>query len=163
MEPTQPDKPRNPYSPPAAAVADAAIVSRPMPSAVRRALVLFVLSFVLDLVLMILERPVAEGDYAQLTAVANAVSILIAVVLGAWLFWKISAGRNWARIVLLVLTVVSLPFGFYELLQLAPTRPVIAGLKLIEQGMDIGVLWLLFFPGREYFRRALRTAEGDAA
>jgi hypothetical protein len=151
MEPARPDKPRNPYSPPAAAVADAAVTSRAMPAAVRRALILYVVSFVLGLVMMIIERPAADAAYAEISAVAHAVSVGMVIVLGAWLFWKISAGRNWARIVLLVLTAISVPTSFFEILQIAPTRPFVAGLKLIEQGMDIGILFLLFFRGREYF------------
>jgi hypothetical protein len=156
MEAAPPDKPRNPYSPPAAAVADAVTESRPMPSAVRRALVLYVASFVLGLVMMEISRPVADKRYAELSAVANMVSIVLMVALGAWLFWKISAGRNWARIVLLVLTALSVPFAFVGLLQIAPDRPFVAGFKLIEQGIDIAVVYLLFFPGREYFRPAPR-------
>jgi len=156
MEPAQPDKPRNPYSPPASAVADAVAASRPMPGAVRRALILYTISFVWGVVLMLVARPAADSRYAEISAVAHTVSIVIMVALAAWLFWKLSAGRNWARIVLLVLTVISVPSGFFELLQLAPTRPLLAGLKLIEQGMDIGVLYLLFFPGRHYFKAAAR-------
>jgi hypothetical protein len=156
MGPARPDKPRNPYSPPAAAVGDAAISTRVMPGAVRRALILYVISFVWGLVLMFFARRAGNDRYAELSAVANAVSVALICVIGAWLFWKISAGRNWARIVLLVLTVLSIPPSFFELLQLAPSRPFVAGLKLIEEGMDIGVLYLLFFPGREYFKPAAR-------
>src|SRR5258705_10054888 len=32
-------------------------------------------------------------------------------VLGFFLVWKISAGRNWARIILLVLVLINLPFA----------------------------------------------------
>jgi hypothetical protein len=152
MEPAPPDSPRNPYSPPSAAVADAAVDSRPMPGAVRRALILYVASFVLGAALMIYQQPAANRGLVEVGRLVTAVSLVILVVIGAWLFWKISAGRNWARIVLLVLTILSVPSGFMALLQLAPANPVLAGLKLIEQGMDIAVLWLLFFPGREYFR-----------
>jgi hypothetical protein len=152
MEPAQPDKSRNPYSPPAAVVADAAVTSRPMPTAVRRALTLYVVSFVLGLALMMIDRPAADAAYAEISGVAHAVSVGIVIVLGAWLFWKIRAGRNWARIVLLVLSAISVPASFLEILQLAPASPLMAGLKLIEQAMDISILFLLFFPGREYFR-----------
>ena len=156
MEPAPPDKQRNPYSPPAAAVGDAGTESRPMPGAVRRALILYAVSFVWGLALMLVARPAGDERHAELSAVANAVAVGFVVTIGAWLFWKISAGRNWARIVLLVLTILSVPSSFFEILQLAPSRPFIAGLKLIEQGMDIGVLYLLFFPGRDYFKPAPR-------
>ena len=152
MDPIPTDKSRNPYSPPVAAVADAVTGSRPMPSAVRRALFLYVVSFVLGLVMMVIERPSLDERYAAISTIVHAITTAIVVLLGVWLFWKIGAGRNWARIVLLVLTVISVPFVFVELLQLAPGRPFVAGLKLIEQGMDIGVIYLLFFPGREYFK-----------
>ena len=153
MEPARPDKPRNPYSPPGAAVDDAAAASRPMPGAVRRALILYVISFVWGLVLMFVARAAGDARYAELSAVANAVSVAIIFVIGAWLFWKISAGRNWARIVLLVLTVLSVPSAILDILPIVRTWPLGTVLKIIEQCMDIAVVYLLFIPGRAYFRR----------
>lgn len=124
-----------------------------MPGAVRRALYLFVASFVLHFVMEVvaLRYPEAQA-YAELSTVAVAVSFVIALVFLAWIGWKLSVGRNWARMVLLILTLISIPTTFYEILQIAPVRPVIAGLKLVEQGIDLGVLYLLFFPGREFFK-----------
>jgi hypothetical protein len=146
----------NPYSPPAAAVADAPETpGRPMPSAVRRALYLFVTSFLLNLAISIVSLRYPEANaYAGLSAMALAVSIVIELVILVWLGWKIAVGRNWARVVLLVLTIVSVPAGFLEVLQVAPIRPILAGLKLVEQGIDIAVVYLLFFPAREYFKPA---------
>jgi len=45
-------------------------------------------------------------------AMIVAALIVIAIfALGFFLVWKISAGRNWARIILLVLVVINLPFA----------------------------------------------------
>jgi len=45
-------------------------------------------------------------------ALILAALIVIAVfALGFFLAWKISAGRNWARIILLVLVLINLPFA----------------------------------------------------
>jgi len=45
-------------------------------------------------------------------ALILAALIVIAVfALGFFLVWKISAGRNWARIILLVLVLINLPFA----------------------------------------------------
>jgi uncharacterized membrane protein len=45
-------------------------------------------------------------------AMILAALIVIAIfTLGFFMVWKISAGRNWARIILLVLVVINLPFA----------------------------------------------------
>ena len=45
-------------------------------------------------------------------ALILAALIVVAVfALGFFLVWKISAGRNWARIILLVLVLINLPFA----------------------------------------------------
>ena len=121
-----------------------------MPIAVRIALIVYVVSFILGLVMM--DKPDLDGPHPMEAAVVHAVSIAIIVLLGAWLFWKISAGRNWARIVLLVLTILSVPASIYEITQIASASPVVAGIKVFEQLMDIAVIFLLFVPGREYFK-----------
>jgi hypothetical protein len=43
--------------------------------------------------------------------VLTALIVISVFALGFFLIWKISAGRNWARIILLVLVLINLPFA----------------------------------------------------
>jgi membrane protease YdiL (CAAX protease family) len=148
---------RNPYSPPVAAVADEAAAPRPMPPAVRNALILMAASFVLHFAIIAAAPRAADaqgtGQIAGAMLVSVVVTVLITIALTLWLGWKIAVGRNWARIVLLVLTIISVPVAFVGIVRLASTWPLGAGLSVVEQGMDIAVVCLLFIPGRAYFRK----------
>lgn len=149
---------RNPYSPPTAVVADEVVPRPPMPAAVRSALIVIVVSFVVHLVILASEpRTVDVGPDTDRQTVAHllslGVSLLVGVALNLWLGWKIAMGRNWARIVLLVLTAISVPFAFVEIVRIAPDWPLGAGLSVVEQGLDIAVIVLLFVPGRAWFRK----------
>jgi hypothetical protein len=143
----------NPYTPPAAIVADEVVPPRPMPPAVRNALILMVASLVFHFVVEAVAPASTDKRHAELRAVATVVSAVIGILATAWLAWKIGVGRNWARIVLLVLTLISVPSAIYEIVQVAAAWQVGAGLKLIELGMDVTVVGLLFIPGRAYFRK----------
>ena len=66
------------------------------------------------------------------TALILAALIVIAVFcLGFFLVWKISARRNWARIILLVLVIVNLPFA------------VMANVGELKQSVRSGALSIL--------------------
>jgi hypothetical protein len=144
----------NPYTPPMAAVADLAEAPRPMPASVRSALFVMVASLILNIVIAAISPDSSYAGSSETVRVfAIVFSLVVALVLTAWLGWKIAVGRNWARIVLLVLTCISVPMAFLEIARLVPTWPLGAGLKFVEQGMDIAVVCLLFIPGRAYFRK----------
>jgi hypothetical protein len=141
----------NPYKAPNAVVADGDGESAiETPAIVVRAIILMILSLALNFGILVLDWRYIGS---RLSPVALASGEVFAVAITGWLAWKIAAGRNWARITLLVLTVVSLPQAGLEVLNAAPRAPYIAALKLIELGLDVGVLYLLFFPGREFFRK----------
>lgn len=118
----------------------------------RRAVILMFGSFALNAVILALDWRYNVSETAPLALVF---SELIALAITVWIAWKISSGRNWARIVLLVLTVISVPTLFAAAITTAPRAAYIAGLKLVEIGLDIGAVYLLFFPGHEFFRRVL--------
>jgi hypothetical protein len=141
----------NPYKPPGAVVADGhGEPARETPASVVRAIILMVLSLALNFGILVLDWRYVSS---RVPPMALAFGEIFAVAIVAWLAWKIAAGRNWARITLLVLTLASLPQAGFEVLEAAPRAPYIAALKLLELGLDVGVVYLLFFPGREFFRK----------
>ena len=84
---------------------------------------------------------------------------VFSVAISLWLYAKIYAGRNWARITLLALSVFGAAFtGFFSLNRTFVN--IIAGAPLISKvQMAVGlvftlmILWLLFVsPGREWFK-----------
>ena len=81
---------------------------------------------------------------------------IVGLAINFWLYYKIWQGRNWARIVLLVFSVL----GFMAW-ALPTTRGVMAAAPtVVRVGSILGlvsnvvVIWLLFFsPGKVWFRR----------
>lgn len=95
----------------------------------------------------------AETVLAGITDPVVFVATVLAgvVALVSFLVSKISSGRNWARITLLVLLVIDLPFG-----------PWSDALTISQIGMEIVGTVLLFVPtSNEWFRlmRASRLAD----
>src|SRR5262245_39138138 len=94
----------NPYTPPAAAVADVAepaALVRPM--SVTIAVVLFFIGLAVELVFWVTSFPAMNrGEISPLAFFAPMIGFFIAV----WLYVKVFAGRNWARITLLVLHII---------------------------------------------------------
>lgn len=141
----------NPYSPPESAVADADEgPPREKPAAIRRAIVLIGLSLVLNAFILALDWRFQRSQLPPLALIAGEA---VAVILTVWIISKIDVGRNWARIVYLVLLIVGLPVILPEIMNTAERAQHVAGLKMIELGLDIGALYLMFFPGREWFRK----------
>jgi hypothetical protein len=142
----------NPYQPPSAPVKDVArqrAVSE-RPDQVWTAVVLLWLSIVVGLVL-------AAIQWKYITSVSSPSVVVLVQIAGlaffGWLYFKIWHGRNWARIVQLVLTVIGLPFSlmqFPELYQRTPTGALITGVQLF---MKLSALYLIFIsPGRIWFK-----------
>jgi hypothetical protein len=141
----------NPYLPPKAAIADP-IEAPPTeaPAPVNTAMRLLMISFVLIFVEVAL-------DWVALTAVSPPIVLVfwlvLASILQLWIYAKIASGRNWARITWLVIFAVSLPFTLIVLPELAQRAPVVAGVTFVAQVLTAFGLYLLFFPGRAWFRR----------
>ena len=79
----------------------------------------------------------------------------LSLLIGIWLYFKIYTGRNWARITLLVLTLLGgLTIFSMFFMNLVATIPMLGKIRMIV-GLCINfiVLWLLFFSrGREWFK-----------
>jgi hypothetical protein len=85
------------------------------------------------------------------------VSQLISLLLMFWIYYKIYVGRNWARITLLVFSVLGTAMTLSPtVLNVLATAPTIAKVQaLVAQAFNVAELWLLFFsPGRHWFRRS---------
>ena len=145
---------RNPYAPPGSVVAYDESV-RVKPVAMRRAVFLMWASFALNLVIVAIDW---KFLVTQSSLPIVVISELIGVGIAVWLILKISVGRNWARIVYLVLLAIGLPVVVPEIMSSADRAAHVAGLKMIELGLDIGTMYLVFFPGREWFRKREQAA-----
>jgi hypothetical protein len=153
----------NPYSPPTADVADMAII-RPakMPLqvlwAVRALWASIILNFVVAIVDLIIQM--TSGDALDIPGLLRSViSTIIWTLIGKWFTGKIAAGRNWARILMLIFT---LP-GFAGIVALyAYFRPSYLNqfgvIDFVSEGsqqlLAVVALWLVFIsPGRYWFRQ----------
>lgn len=143
---------RNPYSAPRTEVAD---VSPDPPMARPRVVVVAVIllwtEFVLGIVDTVLDwKSIRAQEYYQ-------VSIAFGVVLmgvSVWIYWKIWQGRNWARIVALVLVAMTV-LGFATQISESFARSaLISTLYCLELLLDLVAMYLVFFPGRRWFARA---------
>jgi hypothetical protein len=82
----------------------------------------------------------------------QALSLIILV----WLYTKIYAGRNWARVTLLVLSLIGALFSFNRtFMNIITGAPMLAKINMIiALGINATILWLLFIsPGREWFKK----------
>jgi hypothetical protein len=142
---------RNPYAPPEASVADGdQEPAREKPLAIRRAVALMWSSLALNILIFVIDW---RFQVSQSPALVAVLSELIGVALSVWLIVKITVGRNWARIVYLVLLALALIVIVPEILGSASRAAHVAGLRMIELGMDFATMYLVFVPGREWFRK----------
>ena len=138
----------NPYSPPAASVVDVPLPDRgPRPHPVKWAVGMMWTSLILECVEVVSasishSRPVTPGAIFGL---------LLGFTIGGWLYYKLWMGRNWARITLLILIVISLPIAIQKIPQLLAQGPVVLGLHVFENAIEALAIYLVFVPGRRWF------------
>jgi hypothetical protein len=146
----------NRYAPPNSPVGD----RQPEPALKQRpreivlAVQLTVTQYVMGIVLMVF----SWDYYSGLQSVGQAVfTQLFGVAFGLFIWAKIYHGRNWARILLLVSSVLGLAaqVALPEVTKLIMAAPVLVKLTMISSiAMTLINLWLLFLsPGREWFRK----------
>ena len=97
-------------------------------------------------------------DFSSLSAVAPAAFTNIVLVftfaLIAFLIFKISAGRNWARITFLVMSVIGMLPTLPLMLGEFSRSPVVGALSVAQVGLQVYALYLLFTqPGSVWFRK----------
>ena len=144
----QPMDTLNPYSPPKSTVADAAVGpdAGEKPRNVKIAMVLLWASFGLGLLGSVLK--VVKGEYPPVLSPPVAVAIYgLAQLPAIWFNLKLGAGRNWARIVWIVL------FAVGALISLTAFRTVAGSIKggdmvrlAIQCVLGLGITGLLLTP-----------------
>jgi hypothetical protein len=141
----------NPYAAPKAPVSDIES-NEPMtrPRQVVWAIQLLVANYVFGIAMVIVNFSYYE-NLGSITAFL--IGQVIGAMIGAWIYYKIWQGRNWARIVLLVFSLLGI-IGWVIGRRIMETMPT--GMRVtsvIGWIISIVVIWLLFFsPGRAWFR-----------
>jgi len=105
-------------------------------------------------------RPFMDWQHIQQissqTSAAFTLFVSLAVIaVVAWLIYKISKRKNWARITYLVPTLLgSVPY-VPMLVTEFKRSPFIGGLSVLQLSLQIFALWLLFTkPGSTWFKQA---------
>jgi hypothetical protein len=147
----------NPYAPPAAKLE---VVPQPEPEVARPrivgyAITLMWISLGVGLVNSLTVLP-------SLNAMARATSLIVGIILGlagtllltAWITVKMAAGRHWARVLMLVLAILSLPF-FIPKIPLYIHQGLLRGVLVIAvYVLQCAAVILVFLPAaRPWYRR----------
>jgi hypothetical protein len=145
----------NPYTPPSVTVADVpepAALARP--TSVKIAVALFFAGLVIEVAFWTTTLPAMNrGEISPLAFFAPMVGFFIAV----WLCIKVFAGRNWARMTMLVWTCLVFIVRMLRFNTPLPegvmARPSFAAYFIgLQSALILVALYLLFVPGREWFR-----------
>ncbi|NBF02207.1 hypothetical protein GV819_07865 [Pseudomonas sp. Fl5BN2] len=123
------------------------------PVEVSKAIYCVLASFALGVVKTLLNLSyIKEQGIPVLTAI---VVIVLITAFASFLLYKIHTGKNWARIVFMVMVVVGfLPF-FPEIMAEFGRSPLIGSLSVIQALLQVIAVWLLFFtPGKTWFKPA---------
>jgi hypothetical protein len=144
----------NRYAPPTAPVQE--VVPERMltvrPREIVWAVQLAVVGYLLGLVLMF----VSWDYFSKLQSMGSLISNqVISLGISVWLYFKIWAGRNWARITLLVFSLLGALMAFSSLfMNLLAAAPMIFKVEMyVGFGINLVILWLLFMsPGKEWFK-----------
>jgi hypothetical protein len=144
----------NRYAPPTAPVQDIAPVQMgPRPRQVVLAVQLAAAGYLLGLV----TTAMTWDYYARLQPVGRTIATqVLGLIVFVWLYYKIYIGRNWARITLLVFSILGClgAVGVLFTNILAALPPLAKARTVLGVGINLVVLWLLFLtPGREWFKR----------
>jgi hypothetical protein len=152
----------NPYAPPNSRVEDAQVTGLPgtRPSQIVLAIRLAAIAYGLGLVGIL----VSWDYYSKLQSTGSlVVNQLFSAALMIWIYYKIYVGRNWARIVLLVFSLIGTATMLSSVvMNLLLAAPAIAKVQMVVGVLvNLTVLWLLFLsPGRRWFSK---TSGGSAA
>jgi len=148
----------NPYTPPAAEVADPAADWRPRPRAVNIALALIGTGLVIQLLLQLWLLQLANFRTTDRWQTAWAVSLFVLYV---FLCHQLAQGRSWPRAVLLILAVggfasTCFAFGYalnagLSMIELL-TMPVVLFNRIVPMVLNFVALHLLFYSGASWFR-----------
>src|SRR4051812_45934785 len=98
----------NPYSPPKAEVRDEAEAAPGVrPTAILIGMALLWINFAMTIIVSFVNPELAGADSGT-----RSVGRWVGYAIAAFIYYKIGAGKNWARIVLLVVSVILFPLAF---------------------------------------------------
>jgi len=133
----------NRYAPPSARVDDpvTSAAETAAPAALKLATRLLWASLAMGLV-----NAALEWNYVAATVTPNFVWGVLIFTFGliAILTFNIGRGRNWARIVLLVLAIIGLP-SLVQMPAMFARSPVSASLSLLQTAIQLTALYIVFF------------------
>lgn len=122
------------------------------PSQVTRAVQLLTSGFVIGFIAATIRL---WGHVPMLSLVLGLLLLLAFLSLCFWLIRKIAAGRNWARIVLLVLMILGTPFAIPAYIAEARVNVVPGVLSVIIVVLQVIATVLLFLkPSNRWFRKS---------
>ena len=142
------------YAPPGTEVADPLLVPAlpSRPRQVQAAVALLLLSLALGIPEAVLSTRQVEGDGM---GAAFAVVMLLVFGLVGFLTIKVYQGRNWARIVMLALTVLSVVVMLFPSDESRADGPMLQGLYLFDVLIEVVAMYLVFSkPGSLWFKRS---------
>jgi hypothetical protein len=129
------------------------------PQAVTIAVMLYIASLFLGVGVMMLDYDYMVAQM-QMPAAGLYVAMIVSILITLLLIWKISQGRNWARIVMLVLFVFGSYTAFTTTMQSFERSTLLGLLQTAQMLIQIAALVLIFIPpGSEYFKKP-EEAEG---
>jgi hypothetical protein len=144
---------RNPYEPPSSPVSESARRGKP-PKQVVLAVWLLRASVVIGYasLLLVPDMGAALGDVPAEERSGSMVLFFIVLALTAvvylWLIQCVKEGRNWARIVMLLLTAL----GMFSMISSDDATPAMNAISVVDTIIDITAMALLFrLPGSLWF------------
>jgi hypothetical protein len=145
----------NPYAPPSARVDDVVQSGAPRvrPPQIMLAIKLAAANYVLGLVVIFL----TWDYYSKLQApAATIVGQIFGLLIAVWFYYKIYQGRNWARIVLLVFTIIGMLVSLTSIVRTVLAQaPSIVKVQIgVGWVISLAIVYLLFLsPGKTWFQK----------
>jgi len=140
----------NPYSAPRSTVTDTPPPPMERPRVVIIAVALLWTEVALGLLESLLDwKNLMASESARFGLIVDVLFVGLSVLINI-MIWR---GRNWARIVALVLTMLAV-VGFAPVVGVEFARaPIVTLLGMSEMLLDVIALYLVFVPGRQWFAR----------
>lgn len=119
------------------------------PREVLYAVQLTFVSLALGLVLF----PLKQTNFVAAQIVLGIFAILITLAFTGFLLFKIYRGRNWARLLYIILFIIGAPFAFPAVLTTFQKSPILAVIRLLQLSLQMmAVVLLLQKPSRDWFK-----------
>ena len=138
---SSPEHDPNPYAPPKAPVSDVLPETVERPPDVTLAVRLLWISLGVGVFGLFVDPDVKGGVLVVAIAMG-----LVGCGIGAWINFKIASGRNWARIIYLIMAIVvyALTAATWKS-TVAPTRGLVSTVfNVVGAALDVWILYLLF-------------------